>query len=231
MHYISHMENYLPKDWKNKLIKETESNYFKELSDFVISEYKQKECYPPLNQIFNAFEHCNLAHTKVVIIGQDPYHQPGYANGLCFSVNSGIPVPASLKNIFTEISTNFNCLPPIDGNLEFWAAQGVLLLNATLSVEKGKAGSHQRKGWEKFTDAVIKLVSNENENVVFMLWGGFAHKKEKLIDTQKHLVLKSGHPSPLSANRGFWFGNEHFKKCNFYLKNHHKKEIEWFNVN
>lgn len=213
--------------WKSVLSEEFEKPYFEHLISFVKAEYKSHVCYPKGSQIFNAFEHCHFDDVKVVIIGQDPYHGPNQANGLCFSVNEGIPFPPSLQNIFKEIETELNQPQPKTGNLERWADQGVLLLNATLTVRQGEAGSHQKKGWETFTDAVIKKVSEEKENVIFLLWGGFAQKKGTMIDGGKHLILNSGHPSPLSANRGFWFGNNHFLKANDYLKSLGKKEISW----
>lgn len=213
--------------WKPVLNEEFEKPYFKELIDFVKSEYTTKVCYPKGGQIFSAFDHCHFDQVKVVIIGQDPYHGPNQANGLCFSVNDGIPFPPSLQNIFKEIETDLNKPMPKTGNLVRWADQGVFLLNATLTVRQSEAGSHQGKGWEKFTDAVIKQISAESENVVFLLWGGFAQKKAALIDASKHHILKSGHPSPLSANRGFWFGNKHFSLTNEFLKSKEMKEIEW----
>ncbi|TDO82950.1 uracil-DNA glycosylase [Flavobacterium chryseum] len=213
--------------WKPVLNDEFEKSYFKELIEFVKSEYTTKTCYPKGSQIFSAFDHCHFDQVKVVIIGQDPYHGPKQANGLCFSVNDGIPFPPSLQNIFKEIETDLNKPLPKTGNLERWADQGVFLLNATLTVRQSEAGSHQGKGWEKFTDAVIKKISAESENVVFLLWGGFAQKKAALIDASKHHILKSGHPSPLSANRGFWFGNKHFSQTNAFLKSKGMKEIEW----
>ena len=213
--------------WKVVLNEEFEKTYFKELIDFVKSEYTTKVCYPKGSQIFSAFDHCHFNQVKVVIIGQDPYHGPNQANGLCFSVHDGIPFPPSLNNIFKEIETDLNVPMPKTGNLEHWANQGVFLLNATLTVRQSEAGSHQGKGWEKFTDAVIKKISDESENVVFLLWGGFAQKKAALIDGSKHYILKSGHPSPLSANRGFWFGNKHFSQTNQYLKTKNKPEIDW----
>lgn len=213
--------------WKAVLSEEFEKPYFQHLIEFVKSEYKSHVCYPKGSQIFAAFDHCHFNQVKVVIIGQDPYHGPNQANGLCFSVNDGISFPPSLYNIFREIETDLNKPMPKTGNLERWADQGVLLLNATLTVRQGEAGSHQKKGWETFTDAVIQKVSDEKQNVVFLLWGGFAQKKGTMIDGSKHLILNSGHPSPLSANRGFWFGNKHFSKTNEYLKSLGKKEIEW----
>lgn len=213
--------------WKSVLSEEFEKPYFENLINFVKSEYVAKTCYPKGNQIFSAFDHCHFDDVKIVIIGQDPYHGPNQANGLCFSVNDGVPFPPSLQNIFKEISSDLNRPIPASGNLERWADQGVLLLNATLTVRQSEAGSHQKKGWETFTDAVIRKVSEEKENVIFLLWGGFAQKKASLIDSKKHLILNSGHPSPLSANRGFWFGNKHFSKANDYLKSIGKEEINW----
>jgi uracil-DNA glycosylase len=213
--------------WKPVLNEEFEKTYFKDLITFVKSEYATKVCYPKGSQIFSAFDHCHFDQVKVVIIGQDPYHGPNQANGLCFSVNDGIPFPPSLQNIFKEIEKDLSIPIPKTGNLERWADQGVFLLNATLTVRQAEAGSHQGKGWEKFTDAVIKQISAEKENVVFLLWGGFAQKKAALIDAKKHHILKSGHPSPLSANRGFWFGNKHFSQTNEFLRSKRMKEIEW----
>jgi uracil-DNA glycosylase len=213
--------------WKKELEQEFEKDYFRGLIDFVKKEYEENQCFPPAEDIFAAFEHSKFEDTKVVILGQDPYHGPGQANGLCFSVNDGIGFPPSLKNIFKEIENDQGKPVPITGNLERWADQGVLLLNATLTVRAQQAGSHQKKGWETFTDNVIKTISENKQHMVFLLWGGYAKKKAKLIDASKHLILTSGHPSPLSANRGFWFGNKHFSKTNEYLKNHHRTEIEW----
>ena len=217
----------LNEDWKDLLVNELEASYFKELSEFVEAEYASNQCFPRKNKIFAALNNCPFNDVKVVIIGQDPYHKPNLANGLCFSVNSGMPIPASLKNIFTELGTDLNAIPPVNGNLINWAKQGVLMLNATLSVRVHKAGSHQKKGWEQFTDAIIESISEKKENVVFMLWGGYAKKKGEKINTEKHCVLETGHPSPLSANRGYWFGNKHFTKCNEYLKSKNKDVIEW----
>jgi uracil-DNA glycosylase len=213
--------------WEKVLQPEFESSYFQDLITFVKSEYKKSSCFPPGSQIFNAFNSCPLEQTKVVILGQDPYHGPGQAHGLCFSVPEGIEPPPSVRNIFKEIETDLRYSPPRNGNLDRWAAQGVFLLNATLTVRAHQAGSHQKKGWETFTNRVIQLLSKEKENLVFMLWGGYAKQKIKLIDPQKHLILTSGHPSPLSANRGFWFGNRHFSKCNTYLKTKNKTPIDW----
>ena len=213
--------------WKTILENEFTKPYFEQLISFVKSEYKTHTCYPKGNQIFAAFDHCPFDNVNVVIIGQDPYHGPNQANGLCFSVNDGIPFPPSLQNIFKELEMDFQIAYPKSGNLERWADQGVLLLNATLTVRQSEAGSHQNKGWEMFTDAVIQEISTRKENVIFLLWGGFAKKKGAKIDRKKHIVLETGHPSPLSANRGLWFGNKHFSKTNQHLKQMGKKEIIW----
>lgn len=213
--------------WKPYLETEFNKPYFKDLVAFVKSEYQNHTCYPPGNLIFSAFDNCKFQDLKVVIIGQDPYHGEGQANGLCFSVNDGITHPPSLINIFKEIETDLNIPYPVSGNLERWAKQGVLLLNATLTVRAHQAGSHQNKGWEQFTDAVIKIISLHKQDVVFLLWGGFAKKKTKLIDSEKHHILTSGHPSPLSANRGYWFGNKHFSKTNFLLQQADQKPVDW----
>ena len=186
------------------------------------------KCYPKGSEIFNAFNCCPIDNLKVVIIGQDPYHGLNQANGLCFSVNKGISHPPSLINIFKEIEDDLNLkFENSNGDLSKWANQGVMLLNATLTVRDGFAGSHQNKGWEIFTDKVIEIISNETNNTVFLLWGSFAKQKRKLIDVNKHKILESGHPSPLSANRGYWFGNKHFSKCNEYLDSYGKKKIDW----
>lgn len=213
--------------WKENLKDEFEKEYFKKLVDFVKKEYHDHQCYPPGKLIFNAFNHTPFNKVKVVIIGQDPYHGPGQAHGLCFSVPENIPHPPSLTNIFKEIKDDLGKSIPVSGNLERWADQGVLLLNATLTVKASEAGSHQRKGWEEFTDAVIQYISKKREGVVFLLWGGYAKKKGAKIDRSKHYVLTSGHPSPLSANRGFWFGNKHFSETNRFLKERGEKEIQW----
>ncbi|MEE2771011.1 MAG: uracil-DNA glycosylase [Bacteroidota bacterium] len=213
--------------WKKELEIEFEKDYFKNLTYFVKNEYSEHKIFPPGKEIFAAFDHSAFEDTRVVILGQDPYHGPGQANGLCFSVHDGIAFPPSLINIFKEIENDLGKDLPKTGNLERWADQGVLLLNATLTVRAHQAGSHQNKGWEIFTDRVIEIISQEKENVVFMLWGGYAKKKAKLIDASKHLILTSGHPSPLSANRGYWFGNSHFSQENMYLENHGKKPINW----
>lgn len=217
----------IDESWKQYLQSEFEKPYFKELTEFVKQEYQTQTCYPKGKEIFAAFDHCTFENLKVVIIGQDPYHGPNQANGLCFSVHDEIAHPPSLINIFKEIETDLGKPYPKSGNLQRWADQGVLLLNATLTVRAHQAGSHQNKGWETFTDAVIKTVSEHKKDVVFLLWGGFAKKKVKLIDTQKHHVLTSGHPSPLSANRGYWFGNQHFSQCNTFLKSKDLETIDW----
>lgn len=213
--------------WKEVLQEEFSKPYFEQLVLFVKREYSENICYPKGQQIFSAFNHCPLPEVKVVIIGQDPYHGEGQANGLCFSVHDGIPHPPSLVNIFRELNTDLGVPYPLSGNLERWASQGVLLLNATLTVRANSAGSHQKQGWETFTDAVIKAVSAHCNHVVFMLWGGYAKEKAKLIDPAKHCILTAGHPSPLSANRGYWFGNKHFSQANAYLKANGKNEIVW----
>lgn len=213
--------------WKQYLQAEFDKSYFKSLAEFVKAEYKNYTCFPKGSQIFNAFNHCSFEAVKVVIIGQDPYHGIGQANGLCFSVNDGIKHPPSLKNILKELEDDLNINYPISGNLEKWADQGVLLLNATLTVRANQAGSHQKKGWETFTDKVIEIISDNKENVVFMLWGGYANKKKKLINTNNHFVLETGHPSPLSANRGYWFGNKQFSKTNSLLLQAGLSAIEW----
>lgn len=213
--------------WKKELADEFEKDYFKNLREFVKAEYNENTCYPKGSDIFSAFDHSTFSSTKVVILGQDPYHGVGQANGLSFSVNDGIQSPPSLQNIFKEMAQDLGKPVPNSGNLERWANQGVLLLNATLTVRAHQAGSHQKKGWEQFTDRVIEIISAEKENVVFLLWGGYAKKKGAKIDSSKHLILTSGHPSPLSANRGYWFGNKHFSKANTYLKENGKEPIDW----
>ena len=213
--------------WENILEDTFESPYFQALISFVRSAYGSKKCYPPGKLIFNAFDLCPPDKTKVVILGQDPYHGLGQAHGLCFSVPKGISHPPSLINIFKEMEKDVQVPYPQSGDLSPWAKQGILLLNATLTVEAHQAGSHQGKGWEKFTDTVIQLLSDKYEGVVFLLWGGYAKQKLKLIDTDRHCVLTSGHPSPLSANRGYWFGNRHFSKSNDYLSGRGEKPIDW----
>tara|TARA_R110002050_G_scaffold24083_3_gene64367 strand:+ start:157904 stop:158569 length:666 start_codon:yes stop_codon:yes gene_type:complete len=213
--------------WKHYLQNEFDKPYFKDLLDFVRLEYNTHQCFPPENQIFNAFNYCSFDDVKVVIIGQDPYHDAGQANGLCFSVNKGVKHPPSLINIFKEIEADLGIPYPESGDLTHWSKQGVLMLNATLTVKAHEAASHQRKGWEQFTDAIIKIISEKKDNIVFLLWGGFAKKKIKLIDKDKHHILISGHPSPLSANRGYWFGNKCFSRTNLILKELDKKSIFW----
>lgn len=214
--------------WKPFFEIETQKEYFMKLMQDIENEYNTSVCFPPKELIFHAFEKCKLDDLKVVIIGQDPYHGEGEANGLCFSVNDGVKIPPSLKNIFAEINSDFDSIfLPTNGNLDRWAAQGVLLLNAGLTVRKDEANSHKYLKWNLFTDNVISYISENYENIVFMLWGSFAHKKGLKINREKHLVLESGHPSPLSANRGFWFGNKHFSQTNDYLKSIGKTQIDW----
>lgn len=217
----------ISESWKTILSKEFEKSYFSQLTSFVRSEYQSYTCYPKGNEIFAAFDHCSFEDVKVVILGQDPYHGPGQANGLCFSVHDSLAHPPSLMNIYKELEQDVGKPYPASGDLSAWADQGVLLLNATLTVRASEAGSHQRKGWEAFTDAVIQHLSDEKENLVFLLWGGYAKKKGSKIDQNKHQVLTSGHPSPLSANRGYWFGNKHFSQTNSYLEKLGKSQIKW----
>ena len=212
--------------WKEQLGAEFDKPYFASLVAFVKLEYKNSTIYPPGKLIFNAFNLCPFDKVKVVILGQDPYHEPGQAHGLCFSVMDNVPFPPSLQNIFTEIANDLHKPVPASGNLTRWAEQGVLLLDATLTVRAHLAGSHQNKGWETFTDDVIKLLSDRKEHLVFILWGGYAKRKAALIDSSRHLVLTSAHPSPLSAYRGF-FGNGHFSKTNEYLAAHGMTPIDW----
>jgi uracil-DNA glycosylase len=213
--------------WKEQLADEFDKAYFKNLIEFVTTEYQSGKCFPPGGRIFSAFDHTPFSKVQVVVIGQDPYHGPGQANGLCFSVADGVSKPPSLQNIFREIHMDMDVPIPESGNLERWADQGVLLLNATLTVRAHAAGSHQNKGWEQFTDAVIDRLSEKREGLVFLLWGGYAKKKGAKINAAKHLVLTCGHPSPLSANRGYWFGNRHFSKTNNYLIGNKKAPIHW----
>lgn len=221
------MVGLIPNNWKKYLTKELEKDYFLELTKHIKNEYQANTCFPPKNEIFTAFENCPFDKVKVVIIGQDPYHGPNQANGLCFSVRKGINHPPSLKNIFKEIKSDLNVPYPNSGDLSAWSKQGVLLLNATLTVRAHQAGSHQQLGWEKFTDSAINAISIHKKNVVFLLWGGFAKKKAKLIDATNHKILTSGHPSPLSANRGLWFGNNNFSLTNEYLSSIGHKTIDW----
>lgn len=213
--------------WAERLGNEFAQPYFSQLTDFVRHEYATTTCYPPGRLIFNAFNHCPFDSVKVVIIGQDPYHEAGQAMGLSFSVPDGVAMPPSLQNIFKEIEGDLGIGVPQSGNLTRWAEQGVLLLNATLTVRAHQAGSHQRHGWERFTDAAISRLSEGRDHLVFILWGGYARSKASLIDRSRHLVLESVHPSPLSANRGGWFGNHHFSRCNEYLAGHGMGPINW----
>lgn len=212
--------------WKEVLSEEFEAPYFASLVDFVKTEYRTTTCFPPAAKIFEAFRLCPFAATKVVILGQDPYHGMGQAEGLCFSVAEGVPFPPSLQNIFKEISDDLGKPTPAHGSLRRWASQGVLLLNATLTVRQGQAASHSGRGWEQFTDAVIRHLAAQREGLVFLLWGSAAQRKGAFIDRQRHLVLESPHPSPLSAYRGF-FGNRHFSQTNAYLRSQGKAEIDW----
>lgn len=220
------MEVQIHESWKSHLKNEFDQDYFQKLVHFVKSEYQKGTVFPKGAYIFNAFEHCHFDDVKVVILGQDPYHGPGQANGLSFSVNPGVPMPPSLQNIFKERKADLNKPMPANGDLTCWAKQGVLLLNATLTVREKSPGSHQNKGWEQFTDAVIQLISDKKENIVFLLWGAYAQKKGAIIDRTKHCVIESAHPSPFAAYRGF-FGSKPFSKSNHYLKEYGKDTIEW----
>lgn len=220
------MEVKIEPSWKSALDYLFEKKYFKDLVSFVKDEYATTKVYPPGKEIFNAFNHTPIDSVKVVILGQDPYHGPGQAHGLSFSVKPGVPFPPSLQNIFKEIETDLGKPMPSNGDLTRWAEQGVFLLNATLTVRAHQAASHQKKGWEEFTDEVIRKISDSREHVVFMLWGSYAQKKSILIDSSKHLVLKAPHPSPLSSYRGF-FGCQHFSKANNYLISNGMKPIDW----
>ena len=220
------MEVRIEDSWKARLQIEFDKPYFDSLTQFVRGEYASTTVYPPGREMFAAFDACPFDNVRVVILGQDPYHEPGQAHGLCFSVNDGVPFPPSLVNIFKEIESDLGKPIPSSGNLLRWAQQGVLLLNATLTVRAHQAGSHQNKGWETFTDAVIHRLADEREHIVFMLWGSYAQRKGAFIDRSKHLVLQSPHPSPLSAYRGF-FGNKHFSRTNDYLVQHGYNPIEW----
>jgi len=220
------MDVKIEESWKKILNEEFEKPYFIELTSFVKSEYQQNRIFPPGKEIFNAFNLCPFDELKVVIIGQDPYHGPGQAHGLCFSVKDGIDFPPSLKNIFKEINNDLGMPIPQTGDLSRWAKQGVLLLNATLTVRAHQAGSHQKKGWETFTDEVIRNVSKKKDHVVFLLWGAYAQQKSEMIDQTKHLILQSVHPSPLSASRGF-FGNHHFSLANQFLQSKGLVPVNW----
>ena len=216
----------IDESWRERLQSEFDAPYFALLTDFVRHEYATTRVYPPGSQMFAAFDACQFDKEKVVILGQDPYHEPGQAHGLCFSVNDGVPFPPALQNIFKEIHDDIGTPVPMSGDLTRWANQGVLLLNATLTVRAHQAGSHQNKGWEQFTDAVIHRLAQERENLVFILWGSYAQRKGEFIDRSRHLVLQSPHPSPLSAHRGF-FGNRHFSRTNEYLTAHGIEPILW----
>ncbi|MEQ9404967.1 MAG: uracil-DNA glycosylase [Cyclobacteriaceae bacterium] len=220
------MDVRIESSWKEQLFEEFDKPYFQSLTGFVKKEYEYNRVYPPGSLIFSAFDHCSFEDVRVVIVGQDPYHGAGQANGLCFSVADGVRIPPSLQNIFKEIESDLGLPFPESGNLERWADQGVLLLNATLTVRASSAGSHQNKGWEEFTDAVLRRISDEKQEVVFILWGAYAQKKGAFIDSLKHFILKSPHPSPFSANNGF-FGCKHFSKTNQYLASKGLKEINW----
>ena len=217
----------IEESWRQHIGSEFEKQYFINLTNFVRQEYATTICYPLGKLIFNAFNLCPFDKVKVVIIGQDPYHEPGQAHGLSFSVCDGVPFPPSLQNIFKEIEQDLGTPIPMTGNLTRWAEQGVLLLNATLTVRAHQAASHQRRGWEEFTDAAIKALNADRNNLVFILWGGYARSKAPLIDSSRHLILQSVHPSPLSANRGGWFGNHHFSRANAYLVEHGQEPINW----
>ncbi|MBR3443161.1 MAG: uracil-DNA glycosylase [Bacteroidaceae bacterium] len=220
------MQVRIEETWRRHLQTEFDAPYFAELVSFVRQEYQQGRVYPPGRLIFNAFDQCPFDKVKVVIIGQDPYHEPGQAQGLCFSVPDGVQIPPSLINIYKEIEDDLGVKCPPSGDLTRWARQGVLLLNATLTVREHQAGSHQRRGWEQFTDAVIATLSRERDGLVFLLWGSYAQSKRTLIDSSRHLVLQSPHPSPLSAHRGF-FGNHHFSQANAWLQSHGQQPILW----
>jgi len=213
--------------WKQQLGTEFDKPYFATLAEQVRQAYRMEPCFPPSRLVFNAFNLCPFNEVKVVIMGQDPYHEPGQAMGLSFSVPEGVAIPPSLQNIFKEIQADLGKPLPTSGDLTRWASQGVLLLNATLTVQAHVANSHQGLGWSVFTDAAIRALSAHREHLVFMLWGGYARSKRSLIDGQRHLILESVHPSPLSANRGGWFGNHHFSRCNAYLRSHGLTEIDW----
>lgn len=221
------MEVRIEESWKEQLAEEFTKPYFEKLTEFVRTEYMgDTPIYPPAKLIFNAFDHCPFNDVKVVIIGQDPYHGAGQAHGLCFSVNKGVALPPSLVNIFKEIANDTGTPIPSDGDLTRWSEQGVLMLNAVLTVRAASAGSHRNKGWEEFTDAAIRALAEKRDNIVFILWGSYAIKKGAFIDKERHLVLTSPHPSPLSAYQGF-FGNHHFTRTNDYLRTHGKSEIIW----
>jgi len=221
------MKVVIAESWQQRLQPEFDKPYFVKLAEFLREEYSTQRIYPPGRLMFNAFDKCSFDDTRVIVLGQDPYHGEGQANGMAFSVADGITKPPSLINIFKEIQDDLGKTMPKSGNLERWAEQGVMLLNSTLTVRAGQAGSHQNKGWETFTDAVIKLISEEKQHVVFLLWGAYAQKKGAVIDTSKHLVLTSKHPSPMAAQWGGWFGNKHFSQANNYLKSKGLAEVDW----
>jgi uracil-DNA glycosylase len=223
---MSEIDPLIEDSWKSVLLTEFNTSYFMQLKAFLLEEKQKYRIFPPGSLIFNAFNHTSFANLKVVILGQDPYHGYGQAHGLCFSVPAGVPKPPSLVNIFKELKADLGILSPVHGNLEKWADQGVLLLNATLTVRENQAGSHQRKGWENFTDAAIRQISLKKEGVIFVLWGNFAIAKKELIDSSRHHILTAAHPSPLSASRGF-FGCQHFSKINTILREQGKQEIDW----
>ena len=214
-------------EWLEALKGEFHQPYYTKLYKTVMQEYQTHKIFPPADDMFNAFHFTPLSQVKVVILGQDPYHNDGQAHGLCFSVKRDVEVPPSLVNIYQELHDDLGCYIPNNGYLEKWARQGVLMLNTVLTVRAHQAASHQRHGWEQFTDAAISALSAEREHLVFILWGGYARSKKQLIDRERHLVLESVHPSPLSANRGGWFGNHHFSLCNAYLREHGEQEIDW----
>jgi len=220
------MKVHIEESWRKVLQPEFDKPYFEELTSFVRSEYQTRKIFPPAKLIFNAFDQCPFDKVKIVILGQDPYHGDGQAHGLCFSVNDGVRFPPSLVNIFKEIENELGKSAPTTGNLTHWAQQGVLLLNATLTVQAHQAGSHQKRGWEQFTDAVIRILAEQKTHLVFILWGAYAQSKAEFIDTSAHLVLQSAHPSPFSVHRGF-FGNNHFTLTNNYLREHELEEIDW----
>ncbi|WP_281169298.1 uracil-DNA glycosylase [Spirochaeta cellobiosiphila] len=223
---LQNLNTNIDTSWYTLLEEEMSKTYFNKLTQYVQEEYKSKTIYPPNEEIFAAFDYCPVDKTKVVILGQDPYHGPNQAHGLCFSVKDPTPCPPSLKNIYKEIQSDLGQGIPHSGDLTRWAKQGVLLLNATLTVQAAKAGSHQKKGWEEFTDTAINKLQETKDNIVFLLWGSYAQKKGQMIDRQRHLVLEAPHPSPLSAHRGF-FGCRHFSKTNTYLVQHNKSPILW----
>ena len=218
----------LDDSWKKHLNHHINSKGFKNLVSFVKTEYKDHKCHPKGGLIFSSLNNCKFKDVKLVILGQDPYHNPNQANGLAFSVPENLSLPPSLINIFKEIEQDLKTKCNLNGDLMSWVNQGVLLLNSTLTVRENNPGSHQNKGWEEFTDEIIRIISVKKNNIVFMLWGNYAKNKRKLIDRNKHLILESGHPAPLSANRGYWFGNKHFSKSNEYFKEKNIDEIKWF---